>query len=272
MCSARDAADEAHARYSSARGDLLRSVAELASTGAWRGDGAGDLASWMCARWQISRRTACELVRDAEALRARPALGEALRSGAISVDQAKALTVLCDEEGDDDAVWLEALGFWSYPELEGEARKKTAPRAPAHRRRGVPADGPHPRRALPAGGLPAAPRGRGYGDGRPRRPDPNRDRSEGAGPRCGGGPGGAGRRDRRRIGDASVGAGLGERRRRGGGGQGPWCGLRRTPDGAAAGLRRVDAAGGQGRRRTDRRRGPQRAGHLAIGATGGGGS
>jgi hypothetical protein len=132
MCSSRVAApeaveaDEAHARYSSARADLLRSVAELASTGAWRGDGAADLASWMCARWQMSGRTARELVRDAQALKARPALGEALASGSISIDQCKALAVLCDEDSDDDEVWLEMLSSWSYPELAREARKHIA--------------------------------------------------------------------------------------------------------------------------------------------------
>ena len=126
MCSTRDAADQAHARYSAARAELLGSVAELASTGAWRGDGAADLTSWMSARWQISQRTARELVRDAEALRTRPALGEALASGSISIDQCKALAVLCDEVCGDDEVWLEMLPSWSYPELEREARKKTA--------------------------------------------------------------------------------------------------------------------------------------------------
>ena len=126
MRSTRVAADEAHARFGGARADLLRAVAELESTEAWRGDGAGDLASWLAARWQIALRTARELVRDARELRARPALGEALGKGSVSVDQCRALMVLCREQTGDDEVWLEALPFWSLPELEREARKQVA--------------------------------------------------------------------------------------------------------------------------------------------------
>ena len=126
MCSIRTAADRAQAQFSAARAEFLRAIAELASSEAWVGDGARDLASWLCARWQISQRTARELVRDALALAARPALGEALSAGEISVDQCKALTVLCSEDSGDDEVWLECLPFWSLPELEREARKKIA--------------------------------------------------------------------------------------------------------------------------------------------------
>ena len=81
-------------------------MAELEECGEWRGDGAGNLASWMCARWQISQRSARELVRDAEALKERPALREALSSGSISIDQCKALTTLSEPETDDAEAWL----------------------------------------------------------------------------------------------------------------------------------------------------------------------
>src|SRR2546422_325762 len=126
MCSTRTAADEAHARYSAARADLLAAVADLLSTDVWRGDGAVNLPSWLAARWQISGRTAREIVRDAEALTKRPALSVALASGSISVDQCKALTTLCRQHTDDDEAWLESLPFWSLPELEREARKLIA--------------------------------------------------------------------------------------------------------------------------------------------------
>jgi len=128
MCSTliRETADQAHAKHSVSRAELLQSVAELESSGAWHGDGAGDLASWISARWQYSARSARELVRDARALVARPALSDALASGSISIDQYKALTVLCEEGTDDDEVWLEALPFWSLSDLEREARKKVA--------------------------------------------------------------------------------------------------------------------------------------------------
>jgi hypothetical protein len=126
MCSTRARADRAFAGVCAADAEMLDAVAELASTGAWRSDGAADLASWMCARWQMSRDTARGYVRGAEALSKRPALQGALASGSISVDQCKALTVLCRKDTDDDEVWLEMLAFWSYPDLAREARKQTA--------------------------------------------------------------------------------------------------------------------------------------------------
>ena len=62
-------------------------------------------------------KSARELVREARALKARPTLSSALRSGSISVDQCKALSVLCDEDSDDDQVWLEALPLWFISDL-----------------------------------------------------------------------------------------------------------------------------------------------------------
>ena len=126
MCSARQAADLAHARFSAARAALVDAVGELAETEAWFGDGAGNLAAWLCARWQISMRSARELVRDAEALRQRPALQTALATGSISVDQCKAIATLSEPDTDDAERWLEVLPFWSFSELEREARKKVA--------------------------------------------------------------------------------------------------------------------------------------------------
>jgi hypothetical protein len=69
----------------------------------------------------MSLRTARELVREAQALAERPAVLEALTKGSISVDQSKALAVL-----DDTEVWLENLQYFSYVELEREARKTIA--------------------------------------------------------------------------------------------------------------------------------------------------
>lgn len=126
MRSTEQLADEAHARFTAARAELLRAVADLEADGSWRGDGAASLASWLAARWQIAPATARGLVRDARALQARPALDAALGTGEISVDQCKALTTLCEEGTDDDEVWLETLPFWSLRELQREARKKTA--------------------------------------------------------------------------------------------------------------------------------------------------
>lgn len=125
MCTIRDAADTAHAQYSVGRAGLLRAVGELDVTGAWRGDGAGNLPTWLAARWQISASAARELVREAKALRARPSLEAALAAGKVSLDQCKALITIC-REGTDDEAWLEALPFWSLPELQREARRQVA--------------------------------------------------------------------------------------------------------------------------------------------------
>jgi hypothetical protein len=51
-------------------------------------------------------------------------LRAALASGSISADQCNALTTLGDADSDEAA--LESLPFWSYGELEREARRKTA--------------------------------------------------------------------------------------------------------------------------------------------------
>jgi hypothetical protein len=126
MCSVRETGDRAQARYLAASAERLRAVADLASSGAWQGDGAVNLAAWLASRWQMAYPAARELVRQAEALEARPALREALVKGAISTDQCKALTVLCREGTDDDEVWLEGLDTWSLHELQQLARKVVA--------------------------------------------------------------------------------------------------------------------------------------------------
>jgi hypothetical protein len=123
MRSKRKVADGAYARFAAAKGELLRAVADLAESEGWRGDGAATFASWLAARWQISLLTARALVRDAEELRARPALQAALCEGGLSIEQARAVATLSRAGTDDDAVWLEALPFWSYAELDREARK-----------------------------------------------------------------------------------------------------------------------------------------------------
>ncbi len=118
--------DKAHAARASVHAEMLGVIAELAATDEWRRDGAADLGSWIAARCQESLRTAREWVHEAEALSARTALRSALEMGSISVGQANALSVLCEEGTDDDEVWLEALPNWSITELEREARKQKA--------------------------------------------------------------------------------------------------------------------------------------------------
>jgi hypothetical protein len=114
-------ADAAHARECAAHGQTVRAVAELLRTDEWKGRGARDLASFLAARWQKSRRETGALVREALALRERPEVLEALCAGEISVDQGKALAHL-----DNADVWLENIAFVSITELEREARKTVA--------------------------------------------------------------------------------------------------------------------------------------------------
>jgi len=121
MCSVLAVADQAHAHESAAHGETVRAVAALMDTDEWKGHGARDLASFLAARWQKSRREAGALVREAVALAERPEVLDALCAGEISVDQGKALAVL-----DNPEVWLENLAFVSITELEREARKTIA--------------------------------------------------------------------------------------------------------------------------------------------------
>ncbi len=126
MCSRIEAADASHASRLKADAQELDDLVSLFESDEWKTDGARDFPSWLAAHWQLSPRTARALVKEALALRARPALHQALFRGEISEDQCKALCVLCDEGTNDDEVMLEALPFWTIHELEREARKKTA--------------------------------------------------------------------------------------------------------------------------------------------------
>ncbi|HVE92496.1 MAG TPA: HNH endonuclease [Actinomycetota bacterium] len=105
---------------------LLTAIHEVSSTGAWKGDGAGDLSAWMAARFQMSCRTAREVVSMAMTTSERPPLQEAMATGDVSVDQVKAVTALTEPGANEAGAWVDALRFWSYDELEREARKATA--------------------------------------------------------------------------------------------------------------------------------------------------
>src|SRR5687767_11308197 len=100
MRSVQEHADICHAESAAARGRLLAAVAELQATESWRFDGARDFAAWLAARWQTSIGYARELVRDAEDLKDRPALTEALAEGAISPDQCRAIATLAKGESE----------------------------------------------------------------------------------------------------------------------------------------------------------------------------
>src|SRR4051794_15890229 len=89
MRSSIELADRANAAYLAGRARRLDAVVSLMESDEWKGDGARDFASWLAAHWQLSGPNARQLVRDATALRARPALQEALFEGAVSEDQCK---------------------------------------------------------------------------------------------------------------------------------------------------------------------------------------
>jgi hypothetical protein len=118
-------ADACFAEFSATRGKLLAAVAELEASESYRFDGAVEFAAWLAARWQIGIRTAREIVRDADAMKDRPELSEALCEGAVSADQVKAITTISPEPNADGA-WLENLPAWTITELEREARKVKA--------------------------------------------------------------------------------------------------------------------------------------------------
>ncbi|HVE92990.1 MAG TPA: HNH endonuclease [Actinomycetota bacterium] len=128
MCSLIEATDRAHEDHVRALAQLLSCISDLGATDAWKDDGAGDLSSWIAARYQLGPRTARELVAQARTVHERPALQEAMSLGRISTDQVKAVGVLSAPGPDDAAAWVGALPFWSIGELEHEARKETARR------------------------------------------------------------------------------------------------------------------------------------------------
>lgn len=82
------ALDEANAQAGAAQLRMLRSVREIAVSGAWRGDGARDLPHWLSMRFGISWWKTRKMVATAHALRRLPSIAEALESGRLSLDKA----------------------------------------------------------------------------------------------------------------------------------------------------------------------------------------
>lgn len=117
--------DQAHRGWVSGLGSFLSVINKLDSLGAWKYDGCSDLPSWLVARYQMSYKTARELVVQARQLAVKPCLGQALESGSVSVDQLKAISVLSEDDLDAGA-WMEATVHLSISELEHEARKARA--------------------------------------------------------------------------------------------------------------------------------------------------
>jgi hypothetical protein len=85
-------ADAAHARVGQAQRELLRAVAEICRTGAWRGEGARDAAHLLQMRYGISAWKANRWVGAAHALERLPLLSRALEAGEIGIDKALELS------------------------------------------------------------------------------------------------------------------------------------------------------------------------------------
>ncbi len=81
------AIDAAHARVGRAQRELLSLVADMDGTGAWREDGARDLAHWLSMRYGISAWKAQRWIGAAHALEELPALASALSSGELGADK-----------------------------------------------------------------------------------------------------------------------------------------------------------------------------------------
>ena len=70
----------------------------------WKAYGCNDCAEWMDFKLKISRKTALEKVRVANALWFVPKIDAAFRDGALSYSQVRALTRIADETNEEDLV------------------------------------------------------------------------------------------------------------------------------------------------------------------------
>src|SRR5436190_4256793 len=80
-------ADTAHRAVGAAQRDLFQAIVDIDRRERWRGDGARDLAHWVCMRYGMSEWKARRWVGAANALEHLPRLAEALASGRLGVDK-----------------------------------------------------------------------------------------------------------------------------------------------------------------------------------------
>jgi hypothetical protein len=84
--------DALHARASAVQRDLLRGVAQVDRSEAWRDSGARDMAHWLAMRYGISEWKARRWIAAAHALEQLPRICTAFASGSIGIDKVVELT------------------------------------------------------------------------------------------------------------------------------------------------------------------------------------
>src|SRR5438034_10611715 len=80
-------ADSVHRVIGFAHQELFGAIADIDRRDRWRGDGARDLAHWVCMRYGISEWKARRWVAAAHALERLPGLADALSTGRLGVDK-----------------------------------------------------------------------------------------------------------------------------------------------------------------------------------------
>ncbi len=126
--------------------ELLRDIAELDRTEAWRGDGAISMTAWVTSRCGVSTSTARQWVTAAGHLESLPCLSEGLASGDLSLDLVSSLVEVATPENDEElrgasihwtvrqarevAAWHKAQQEESAPPADRNGRNGEGPSRP----------------------------------------------------------------------------------------------------------------------------------------------
>ncbi len=126
--------------------ELLRDIAELDRSEAWRGDGAVSMTAWVTRHCRVSTSTARQWVTVAAHLESLPCLGEGLASGELSLDLVSSLAEVATSETDAElrresahwsvrqarelAAWYKAQQEADDPPGAGNGRKPEATSKP----------------------------------------------------------------------------------------------------------------------------------------------
>jgi Domain of unknown function (DUF222)/HNH endonuclease len=90
--------DACHERICTGQRELFRLILELDELGAWRDDGARDMAQWLWMRYGISEWKARRWIACAHALEQLPRISAAFASGELGIDKVVELTRLATPE------------------------------------------------------------------------------------------------------------------------------------------------------------------------------
>jgi hypothetical protein len=103
-------ADAWHRRVSFGQCELFGAIADIDRAGAWRDDGARDMAQWLWMRYGISDWKARRWIACAHALEGLPRIAEALATGELGVDKVVELTRFATVEREADLVtWARSV-------------------------------------------------------------------------------------------------------------------------------------------------------------------